>query len=435
MLQQTVDLGYTPRAPFISFHKREQRWAVIVAHRRAGKTVACVLDLIDAALRCEKERGRFAYIAPLYKQAKVIAWDYVKQYGLRIPGASANESELRLDLPNGARVQLWGSDNNPDALRGQFLDGCILDEAADTHPRVYSEIVRPMLADRGGWCTWIGTPKGQNDFYDLWEKAKRDPSYLTVMLRASESGILPQSELDDMRRAGQMTAEEYAQEFECSFQASVLGSYYGREMEAAENEKRIASNVYDSTMQVHTAWDLGHSDQTAIWFYQSAGFEIRVVDFYSSNGWGLDHYVGVLRDRGRNPAYPKGYIYGKHYLPHDVGVTELGTGRSRIETLRQLGLDNVSVVAKLPIDDGINAVRKILPRCWFDRDKCADGLKALRQYRRDYDDVRKVFLERPLHDWASDPADAFRYLAVGFQEPHKSQAAAKLPKRDNRWVY
>lgn len=432
MLQQTVDLGYTPRSSFIPFHKRAQRWAVIVAHRRAGKTVACVLDLIDGALRCQKDKPRFSYIAPQYKQAKSVAWDYLRQYGLRIPGATAHETELRLDLPNGGRVRLFGADN-PDSLRGLYHDGVILDEAADMSPRVYTEVIRPSLSDRGGWCTWIGTPKGQNEFFDLWERAKLEPDYFALMLRASETGIIAAAELDDARR--QMTLEQYAQEYECSFQAAILGAYYGRELEAAENEKRIASNVYDPTMQVHTAWDLGHSDQTAIWFYQSSGFEIRIIDYYSSNGWGLDHYVGVLRDRGRHPGNATGYLYGKHFLPHDVGVTELGTGRSRIETLRQLGLDGVTVVAKLPIDDGINAVRKILPRCWFDKDKTADGLKALRQYRRDYDDVRKTFLERPYHDWCSDPADAFRYLAVGLQEPIKGLAAAKLPKKNMKWVY
>lgn len=433
MLTRTeVDLGYIARAPFVPFHKRLQRWAVIVAHRRAGKTVACVLDLIDGALRDTKDKPRYSYIAPQYKQAKSVAWDYLRQYGLRIPGATAHETELRLDLPNGGRVRLFGADN-PDSLRGLYHDGVILDEAADMSPRVYTEVIRPSLSDRGGWCTWIGTPKGQNEFYDLWEKAKGEPDYFALMLRASETGIIATAELADARR--QMTLEQYAQEYECSFQAAILGAYYGREMEAAETEKRIASNVYDPTMQVHTAWDLGHSDQTAIWFYQSAGFEIRVIDFYSSNGCGLDHYVGVLQDKARRPGNERGYTYGTHYLPHDVGVTELGTGRTRIETLRQLGLNSIVVVPKLPIDDGINAVRKILPRCWFDQDKCAFGLKALRQYRRDYDDVRKTFMERPYHDWASDPADAFRYLAVGLQEPHKSQAASKLPKPNNRWVY
>ena len=152
-----VDLGYEARPQFEAFHARLQRWAVIVAHRRAGKTVACILDLIDAALRCPKPRPRYAYIAPQLKQAKTVAWDYVKHYGARLPGATINESELRLDLHNGGQVRLHGSDN-PDALRGIYLDGAVLDEAADASPRLFTEVIRPALADREGGCVWIGTP-------------------------------------------------------------------------------------------------------------------------------------------------------------------------------------------------------------------------------------------------------------------------------------
>jgi phage terminase large subunit len=423
-----TELGYQSRPQFLAFHKREQRWSVIVAHRRAGKTVACVMDLIDSALRCEKKNPRFAYIAPLYKQAKTVAWDYLKEYGLRVPGASANETELRVDFPNGGRVRLFGSDN-PDALRGMYLDGVIFDEAADGAPRVFNEIIRPALSDRQGWAGWIGTPKGQNDFFDLWEYAKKEPTYFKLMLRASETELIPEEELRDARR--QMTPEQYQQEYECSFQAAIIGAYYGREMETAEKDGRIGEKVYDPTLEVHTAWDLGISDHTSIWFYQQDGFGIRLIDYYASSGFGLDHYAGVLRDRGWRPGNEKGYKYGRHNLPHDAEVRELGTGRTRLETLHGLGVD-VIVVRKLNVEDGINAVRKILPRCWFDRDKCAEGIKALRQYRRDWDDVRKVFQERPLHDWASHPADAFRYLAVGLEEPRLKASA--MPRRNMAWA-
>jgi phage terminase large subunit len=419
-----LTLGYEARPHFAPFHARRQRWAVIVAHRRAGKTVACVMDLIDAALRSTKTRPRYAYVAPQLKQAKTVAWDYLRYYGLRVPGATAHETELRLDLPNGGQVRLYGSDN-PDALRGIYLDGLVLDEAADTSPRVFNEILRPALSDREGWCVWIGTPKGENDFFDLWQEARRDPErYFTLMLRASQTGIVPQDELDDARRS--MTPEQYQQEFEGSFSAAIIGAYYGREMQAAEDEGRITTSVYDKGLAVHTAWDLGMSDHTSIWFYQQAGFETRLIDYYASNGYGLDHYTDLLQ---RKP-----YRYGAHYLPHDVDVKELGTGRSRLETLRSLGLE-VSVVPKLPVEDGRNAVRRILPRCWFDRDKCEEGIKALRQYRRQYDDVRKTFLERHYHDWSAHPADAFRYLAVSLQEPRALHINGKaLPKRSYGWV-
>jgi phage terminase large subunit len=420
---QTIRVDYEARPQFAPFHARQQRWAVIVAHRRAGKTVACVMDLIDAALRSPKARPRYAYIAPQLKQAKAVAWDYVKHYGARLPGATVHETELRLDLHNGGQVRLYGMDN-PDALRGIGLDGVVLDEAADASPRLFSEILRPALSDREGWCVWIGTPKGQNDFYDLWQEARRDPErYFTLMLRASETGIVPRAELDDALRA--MTPEQFSQEWECSFEAAIIGAYYGKEMALAEEQERIRDHVYDPGLQVSTAWDLGIGDHTVIWFYQQAGFEVRLVDYYAANGFGLDHFAGVLQS--------KGYRYGRHYLPHDVEVKELGTGRSRLETLHGLGL-NCQVVRKLGVEDGINAVRRVLPRCWFDRDKCAEGIKALRQYRREWDDVRKVFYERPLHDWCSHPADAMRYLAVSLDEPTSRVANANLPRRNMQWV-
>jgi phage terminase large subunit len=424
-----ITLGYEARPQFLPFHARTERWGMVVAHRRAGKTVACVMDLIDAALRCEKERPRFAYIAPQLKQVKTVAWDYLKSYGLKVPGAVANESELRLDFPNSAQVRLYGSDN-PDALRGIYLDGLVLDEAADTSPRLFNEVLRPALSDRQGWCIWIGTPKGQNDFYDLWAGtdktlgAKRDPAWFSLMLKASKTGIVPEHELADMRQT--MTPEQYLQELECSFQAAIVGAYYGTLMQTAEDQGRIVTDVYDPGLEVHTAWDLGISDHTSIWFYQSSGFQVRLVDYYAANGFGLDHYVAELQ---RRP-----YKYGRHHLPHDVEVKELGTGRSRLETLGSLGL-RCEVVRKLSIEDGINAVRRILPRCWFDRDKCAEGIKALRQYRREWDDVRKVFAERPFHDFSSHPADAMRYLAVSLQEPGSTSATmGNIPKRNMGWV-
>lgn len=428
--EQVIDLGYQPREAFIPFHSRTQRWAVIVAHRRAGKTVACILDLIDAAMRCKRKNPRFAYIAPLLKQAKDTAWTYIQDYGLLIPGATVNQNELRLDLPNGGRVRLYGADNI-DAFRGTYFDGVVCDEYGDIHPKLFPTIIRPALSDRKGWCTFIGTPKGPNAFYELWEQAKGDPDYFTMMLRAGTSGIIDAAELEDARKQS-ASPEEYAREYECSFVAASVGVYYGREMEAAVKEERILSNVYDVTHQVHTAWDLGASDMTVIWFYQKVGMQIRLVDYYSSSGYGLDHYAKVLQDRG--------YKYGNHYFPFDVEQKHLGAGtiaHSRKTTLNDLGI-NVSVVNKHTIEDGINAVRKILPRCVFDKDKCAEGIQALQLYHRKFDEERKVFLEKPHHDWTSHPADAFRYLAMGITDsfaPSKNTPSWLKKSKDRlKWI-
>lgn len=402
---QRVVIPYAPRKAFLPFHERKQRWAVMVAHRRAGKTVACVNDLIKAALSEGKPDARYAYIAPQYNQAKDVAWMYVKRFCGVIPGAEFNESELRADLPNGARIRLYGADN-PDRLRGIYLDGVVLDEYADMRPSVWGEIVRPLLTDRQGWATFIGTPKGRNAFWAVWDQAQDNERWFRLMLRASETGILPADELSEAR--AQMTAEQYEQEFECSFEAAIQGAYYANELKAAEDEGRICSVPVERTALVHVAWDLGIGDATALVFAQVVGREWRIVDYYEASGVGLDHYVQVLNSRG--------YTYGDQILPHDVGVRELGTGRSRLEVLDSLGVRNVRVLPASPVDDGINAVRMTLPKCWIDKVRCRDLLEALKQYRTEYDDKRKAFKPRPLHDWTSHAADAFRYLCVGMDD-------------------
>lgn len=409
---QRVVIPYAPRKAFLPFHQRKQRWAVMVAHRRAGKTVACINALIRAALSEGKNDGRHAYIAPQFNQAKDVAWMYLKRFCGVIPGAEFNESELRVDLPNGSRIRLYGADN-PDRLRGIYLDGVVLDEYASMRPSVWGEIVRPLLTDRQGWAVFIGTPKGRNAFWSIWDQAASNDRWFRLMLRASETGILSADELADAQR--DMTPEQYAQEFECSFEAAILGAYYAKELRDAENDGRICPVPVERSALVHVAWDLGVGDSTALVFCQVIGREWRIVDYYEANGVGLDHYVQVLNG--------KGYTYGDQILPHDVGVRELGTGRSRLEVLGSLGVRNVKVLPATPVDDGINAVRMTLSKCWFDATRCHDLLEALRQYRTEYDDRLKRFKPRPLHDWTSHAADAFRYLCVGLDDYQ--------PKRQN----
>lgn len=392
-----VSTGYEARPQFRPLHMRKQRWGVAVAHRRAGKTVACINDLLDDSLRCQLPDPRHAYIAPLYTQAKDVAWSYVKRYGMAVPGAQAHESELRLDLPGGRRLRLYGADNY-DRLRGGYLDGVILDEYADMDPRAWSEVIRPMLADRKGWAVFIGTPKGKNAFWDIWDQAKRDDNWFTVMLKASETGLLPADELADARKV--MTVEQYEQEFECSFEAAIIGAYYGKEMAEAERSGRIGRVPYDGAIEVETWWDLGIGDSTAIWFVQRVNAELRAIDYIEASGESLPFYVKALRERP--------YLYSRHVLPHDVEVRELGTGKSRKEMLDGLGLRNIVVAPKLPVDDGIQAARLLLSRFWWDAEKCKQGIEAMRQYRRDWDDKLKAFRSHPLHNWASHGADAFR---------------------------
>lgn len=410
MQQLTVETGYQCRPQFEPFHLRTQRWAAIVAHRRAGKTVACINDLIDAALRLRRPEPRFAYIAPYFAQAKDIAWSYLRQFTTSIPGASRHEGELRVDLPNGGRVRLYGADNY-ERMRGIYLDGVIIDEFGDIDPRAWAEVLRPALSDREGWAVFIGTPKGRNHFWETWNQAQGRADWFTLKLRASETGIIPPPELHDAKLS--MSDDQYAQEYECSFDAAVVGSYYGKLIDEAEAGGRITSVPHAPELQTFTWWDLGIDDATAIWFVQQAGREIRIIDYYENSGAGLEHYVQVLRD--------KPYVYADrgHYLPHDVEVTELGTGKSRYSYLVGLGVRG-TVVPRLEVEDGVNAVRRILPRCWFDKVRCARGLEALRQYRKEWDEKLKSFKQRPLHDWSSHASDAFRYGAVMIREPMRT---------------
>lgn len=378
-----------------------------MAHRRAGKTVACINDLIKRAFTDGKVDGRYAYIAPFYSQAKSIAWDYLLRYTADVR-TQANASELWVELINGARVRLFGADN-PDALRGMYLDGVILDEVADMRPRVWGEILRPLLADREGWAVFIGTPKGHNFFYDIWKQANAGDTWFAASVRASESGLIDADELADASRG--MTDDQYAQEFECSFEAAILGAYYGKELRLLEDSGRITDLAYDKAFPVSTAWDLGYHDDTAIWFYQTTHSEIRLIDYYAASGLSIEDYARVVNE--------KPYKYAKHWLPHDARAKTLASGgRSIIEQLAEHlgGINKLVIVPNLSIQDGIQAVRMMLPRVWFDKNKTYDAVELLKQYQREWDEDKKAFRDKPRHDFTSHCADALRMLAVGFRE-------------------
>lgn len=384
----------------------------MVAHRRAGKTVACINDLIRRAFTDDKENGRYAYIAPYHSQAKSIAWDYLLRY-TQDARVSANASELWVELINGARIRLFGADN-PDALRGLYLDGVILDEYADMRPRVWGEIIRPLLADREGWAVFIGTPKGHNSFYEVWKQAQKLDNWFSTSIKASESGLLKLAELEDAARG--MTDDQYEQEFECSFEAAILGAYYGKEMKAIENDGRICAVPYDPTLQVFTAWDLGYHDDTAIWFWQMSGSEIRVIDYYSGSGLSIDDYANEVKS--------KPYKYKTHYLPHDARAKTLASGgKSVIEQLgAHLSIKTMEIVPSLSVQDGIQASRVMLRRTWFDIYACYEATELLKQYQREWDEDKKAFRDKPRHDFTSHCADAFRMMAIAWREIKPKEA-------------
>jgi hypothetical protein len=401
----TIVIPYTPRPQFETYHDRTERFAKIVAHRRFGKTVGCINELIKAALTNGRQfpPPRYSYIAPTYAQAKDVAWGYLKYYSQPIPGIDPRESELSVEYPNGARIRLYGADNY-DRLRGLYNDGIILDEPAQIDPRAWPEVIRPTLSDYQGWATFIGTPAGRDWFYkiDRDETGAELPGWFRLTLKASETGLIPQSELESLKSG--LSEEQFAQEFECSFEAAVIGAYYGKLMARADEDGRITGVPYEPTAAVYTAWDLGIRDSTAIWFAQVVGREIRIVDYYEASGVDLGHYVREIAGRS--------YFYAGHIVPHDAQAKELGTGKSRLEVLESLGLKSLTIAPMHRVEDGINAVRTIIPRCWFDAKKCARGIDALKLYRAEYDDKLQALKPRPVHDWTSHSADAFRYLAM-----------------------
>ena len=419
----TLTLEIIPREPFRAYLNRTERWASVVAHRRCGKTVACIMDLIKRAVEHKGREPRFAYIAPTYTQAKDVAWSYLKEYTQAIPGMQKSESELTVTFPhNGARIRLYGAENY-DRIRGLYLDGCIIDETGDIDPRAWPEVIRPALSDRKGWATFIGTPKGRNAFFDIHTHASSSPDWYCATLKASQTSAIDAAELADARLT--MTAEQYAQEYECSFDAAIKGAYFAKEIAEAENEKRIGRVPHDKSADVFASWDLGIGDMMSIWLGQIVGREWHWIGYYENNGYGLDHYVDYIK------SLP--YQVHEHILPHDAEARELQTGKSRHEYLTGRGL-KCKVLQPHLVDDGINAARVAFNRMWFDAENCKRGLDCLRMYRSEFDEKHQVLRSRPVHDWASHGADSFRYGVMGANEKTQKLAIRSRPAISGGWM-
>lgn len=410
-----IDLGYEARDAFKPLHKRKERFGCIVAHRRAGKTVASIMDLIDAALRCDKQEGRFAYVAPYYAQAKDVVWAYVKRYAGQIPGTAINESELRVDFPNGARLRLYGADNY-DRLRGIYLDGVVLDEYADQPPQAWTEVIRPALADRQGWALFIGTPKGRNAFYDVYQNAVKSGDWFDLCLKASETGLLPDEELEAMR--AQMSANEYRRELECDFDAAVEGAYFADCLEQARKDKRIGVVPADPLMQYRAFWDIGVRDACSIWVAQFIDREVRVVNYYEAVGQPLAAHLNWLRDSGYKSALC--------VLPHDGAQRDKVTADRFEDHIKSAGFEVQTVpnAGKGADMKRIEAARRLFPSIWFNKATTQGGLDCLAAYHEKRDDKRGIGLG-PNHDWSSHAADAFGLMCVAW-EPSRQSWSSKL---------
>ena len=422
MAEITVPLNWAPRPyqfPLWKFLEDGGKRAVAVWHRRAGKDLLSVNWCAVSALT---RPGLYWHLFPTYNQGRKIAWDGMTRDGRKFlehfpkeMWEAVNNTEMRLTLKNGSIYQVVGTDN-VDRLVGANPVGVVFSEYSLQDPRAW-DYIRPILAENGGWALFIYTARGRNHGYDLLNMAKRNEKWFQQTLTVEDTRAISSDAVEEERQAG-MPEEMIQQEFYCSFDAPLVGSYYGSAMAKLLADGRLTSLPYEPRLEVHTAWDLGVSDSTAIVFYQKHGQEIRIIDYYENSGEGMAHYAKIIKE--------KEYVYGEHLAPHDIQVRELGSGKSRLEVARELGI-RFRVVPNLRIDDGIEAVRTTLPKCWFDEKKCSHLIESLRQYRKDFDEKNKVFRDRPLHDWTSHPADAFRYMCVGIRD-QLDMNARKLPR-------
>jgi len=395
-----LKIPYIPRRAFIEYHENKKRFSCSVCHRRAGKSVARLNQLIRKAVECDKLNPRFGYISPFFVQSKEIAWQYLKHYTQNLAplGLRINESELSITFGhNNATIRLYGAENS-ERIRGLYFDGIVVDEAQGISGAVLRTIILPALSDRRGYLDVSGTPRGWNNLLgDIVKIAQDNPDeWYLHLLKASESGIIPESELNIQRKL--MSDNEFAQEYEISFDAAITGAVYGKEMEAIRQAGRIRSGLYDPSLPVFTAWDLGWSDKTAIWFWQRLGMEVRLIDFYQASFEDAEHFANILRD--------KGYKYGEHYLPHDAAEKRQSAGgRSFIDQLMKFGLKHTRIVAATTQMNQIEALRWVMRNMWIDS-KCEVGMQCLREYRYKWIEDIQDYGKEPRHDSNSHAADA-----------------------------
>lgn len=406
-----IKINYQPRKHFLPFHMRNQRWSILVAHRRAGKTVAAINDLIERATRNTRPAPRYAYVAPLLRQAKDIAWQYLKEAALPFkPKISEAGLYVELEaLPNNPRITLYGADN-PDSFRGMYFDGVVLDEFGNMVESVWKEVLLPALIDRRGWAVFMGTPNGPNHFRDMYYAKRREKDWLVVFLPVTETGVIPDDDLAEMKKI--MDPEQYAQEMLCSFEASVRGAIYARQIEQMMEERRIGNFQFDQYAPVSVVMDLGWKDATSIGFVQPRPDGLLMGHAFSDNLKPISTYIQYIKDFVARRRLRLDTIY----LPHDAKAKSLQTGKSIIENFRAAGL-RPKLVTELSILDGIAATRKMFPRWYMNERECESLILALKSYHRKYDEDKKIYSNEPVHDWSSHHADMFRYANIVFDVP------------------
>lgn len=452
--RQQVEIPYSPRTWAKKLHASTKRWAALVLHRRAGKTTGILNHHQRAAVDDNWEMARlkallphaqesylkpllrqrvYWHVMPTMKQARLVAWDMLKYYSAPIPDARPNNTEMLVTYPNGSKVQLLGADD-PDSLRGPGLSGLSLDEYSQISSRVFGTVLSKALGDHLGYCIFAGTIIGEDQLYETYQAAKNNAEWYAVwqdidQSLKTESGptltALTRALEDDRKLvlAGAMTQAAFDQEWYLSPEAAIEGAIYEKELAAARKADRITRVPHDPMLPVDTDWDIGFGDATAIWFSQSLrSGEVRLIDYYEASGEALPHYAQVLKTR----AADLGYVYGTHWAPWDFAATSFETGKSRMAAAKEHGFTfkqspRLARTTQGEVEEGINAVRLLFARCWFDETRCKAGIEALRHYKRDFNKRLDEFKPNPVHDWASHGADAFRSLSARHKIPRDKQ--------------
>ena len=416
------------QVPFWEAMKRHTKRAVLVWHRRAGKEKTCWNFLIT---RAATKVGIYYYFFPHFSQGRKILWDGVDKDGFRllhhIPpeliDGSPNSTEMKIRLKNGSIIQVIGT-NNVDSIVGTNPIGCVFTEYSLQDPVAW-QLIRPILVENQGWAVFNFTPRGANHGKELYEMAKANPEWFSQLLTIKDTDVISEEDIQKERDAG-MSEDFVQQEFYCSFTLGVEGSYYAKYLQEAKDENRISNVPWNKQARVYTAWDLGFGDSCAIIFYQIAGREIHIIDYYENHGEGLPHYASILKD--------KPYIYADHFAPHDIDSHAFSSGLSAREVGSSLGLKFITLpTLKLRLEDGIEAVRGIFPRVWIDLIKCKQLIKCLENYRKEFDMKMETYRDRPRHDKYSHGADAMRYLAIAVKLNVDSIKSGIDDKQSERW--
>jgi len=401
---QPARIPYRPRPHFLPLHASTKRFHFVVAHRRAGKTVALVNQLIRAAISNPRRHPppRYAYIGPSFDQVKDLCWGYLKHYTDQYPGVRYLEGDLSVIFPNGASIRLYGGGQAFERLRGIYLDGAVLDEYPLLNPRAYTSVVRPALADYRGFAIVSGTSNGDDHFHALKLRAEGDDAWDVFDIKLTDTGSAALSPEEQVELTRDMPADEYAREMLNAFDAPIEGAYYTDAMNALQTQNRVTTVPISLASPLYSAWDIGIHDFTCIWIFQLIGRAVHFVDYVEERGKNAEHYLALLDQKARS----WGCEFKSHLLPHDVEHREWGSGQSRRLTMNDSSPIPILVAPRVPDADGIAAVRGLLGVSYFDQTRCRRGLARLRGYK-------KSKMGTPVHDDASHGSDAMKTAATG----------------------